>query len=159
MLDKSTRNHYIFMRERYGWKLYQNDNIKLWFCGYQYNSTIDDMLRDISSILYKNSTDKYDILNWIKDISGHFAIVIETTEWVVVAVDKICTIPIFIVNRENNIFISNHAPILKKECNIGKADLDQSAGLEVAMSGYTIGSKTLYHKLERLEAGECLLSH
>ncbi len=157
MLNKITKKRHIFMRERYGWKLYQKSNIKFWFCGYQYDSTIDAMLANISSILHEESTDKNDILHWIKDISGHFAIVIETAEWLVVAVDKICTIPIFIVNRENKVFISNHAPMLLKECNIGKDYLDQSAALEVAMSGYTIGSKTLYRGLECLEAGECFL--
>lgn len=145
------------MRDNYGWKSYQNGNVKFWFCGYQYNSTVANMLVDMSSILCSEFTDKHDILHWIESISGHFSIVIEATEWVVVAVDKICTIPMFIVTNENDIFISNHAPILKQECNISNTDLDQSAGLEISMSGYTIGSKTLYSKLERLEAGECLL--
>ncbi len=147
------------MREKYGWKLYQNNDIKIWFCGYQYNDTIDNVLKNIASILCSSSTNRIDILNWIKSISGHFAIVVEASEWVVVAVDRACTIPLFFIERENDIFISNHAPILKKKCNISKADIDQSAVLEIAMSGYTIGNKTLYRNLERLEGGECLLSH
>ncbi len=159
MLDNNIVKHDVFMREKYGWRLYQDNNIKLWFCGYQYNNTIDDMLKDISSLLHSDSTNKHDILHWINNIYGHFAIVVEASTWTIASVDKICTIPMFVAKYEGNVLISNHAPILKKKCMMEVTDLDLSAGLEIAMSGYTIGSKTLYPGLERLEGGECLLLH
>jgi asparagine synthase (glutamine-hydrolysing) len=103
------------------------------------------------------STTNHDILCWIKRLSGHFAIVVESNKWVVAVTDKICTHPIFVATYENNVSVSNHAPLLKEEYDFGESDLCLSAGLEIAMSGYTIGNKTLYSSINRLEGGECLL--
>jgi asparagine synthase (glutamine-hydrolysing) len=157
MINNVSKEVKIIMRERYGWKLYEYNNIKVWFCGYQYNGSIDDMLKKILPLLDCVSTLDKDILSWVKNISGHFAIVIETNKGAVAVVDKICTIPIFTAECKNTIFISNHATILKNECKMSYTDLDLSAGLEVYMSGHTIGNKTLYRGIKRLEAGECLL--
>jgi len=147
------------MREEYGWKLYKGSNIKIWFFGYQYNSNIEDLFSEASSILCDHSVDKHSVLDWIKKISGHFSVVLETNKWVVAAVDKICTNPIFFVEKEDGVFISNYAPILKRECNLEVSDFNTSSGLELSMSGHTIGKKTLYHSLNRLEGGECILYH
>jgi asparagine synthase (glutamine-hydrolysing) len=155
MVDKIYRKSSIIMRDKYGWKLHQNDNIKVWFCGYQYNNSIEVMLNNISSMLH-DSTTTYDILHWINNIDGHFAIVVETSEWTIAAVDKICSIPLFFINN-GDILISNYAPSLKTKCKLDNNDLDEWAGLEIAMSGYTIAGKTLYNGLKRLEAGECML--
>jgi len=158
MVDKIYRKSSIIMRDKYGWKLHQNDNIKVWFCGYQYNKSIKDTINKIHLVLNNSSTDKNDILNWIKGLSGHFSIVIETNEWTIAAVDKICSIPLFFINN-GDILISNYAPSLKTKCKLDNNDLDEWAGLEIAMSGYTIGSKTLYSSIDRLEGGEYLLLH
>ncbi|MBT5399521.1 hypothetical protein HOL24_03145 [bacterium] len=145
------------MREKYRWKLHQSGDIKVWFCGYLYSSSINSMFKKISSIFHNASTSKHDVFHWINSISGNFAIVIETDIWIIAVVDKICTIPIFIFEREDGIAISNHAPLLKNKYNINNLNL--SAGLEISMSGYTVGNKTLYQGLERLEGGECVIYH
>jgi asparagine synthase (glutamine-hydrolysing) len=151
MLNKVVEKYCVLMRDKYGWKVYQHNDVKVWFCGYQYNCDIENLLSNIPSILHN----KYEILKWIRSISGHFAIVIESNELVIAAVDRVCTIPVFVAKCANSILISNHAPLLKKRCYIN--DLNLSAGLEISMSGYTIGSKTLYKDLDRLEGGECVI--
>ncbi|MBT4763452.1 hypothetical protein HOO14_00355 [bacterium] len=156
MIEAPSKKFHIVMRKKYGWDLYDVNNIKVWFCGHLYNTNIESVLDRIYSMLNNTSTSSDDVLHWIKSISGNFSFIAKSGDNVIAAVDKICTIPIFIVKRENNIFISNHAPILKKKCNIGKDNLNELAKLEICMSGYTIGNKTLYQNLERLEAGECL---
>ena len=120
MFDKIYRKSSIIMRDKYGWKLHQNDNIKVWFCGYQYNNSIEVMLNNISSMLH-DSTTTYDILHWINNIDGHFAIVVETSEWTIAAVDKICSIPLFFINN-GDILISNYAPSLKTKCKLDNND-------------------------------------
>ena len=157
MFDKVSKRCCILMREKYRWKLHQSGDIKVWFCGYLYSSSINSMFKKISSIFHNASTSKHDVFHWINSISGNFAIVIETDIWIIAVVDKICTIPIFIFEREDGIAISNHAPLLKNKYNINNLNL--SAGLEISMSGYTVGNKTLYQGLERLEGGECVIYH
>jgi asparagine synthase (glutamine-hydrolysing) len=155
MKDSATKC-YIIMRDGYGWNLYQNHNIKMWFFGCQHSNNINNMMGVVSSMSPKTSIDN-EVLDWISNISGHFSVVVETSSWALSVVDKICTVPVFMVKFKNSVFISNHAPVLKEKCMIGCDNLDKFAGLEIAMSGFTIGNKTLYHNLESLESGECML--
>jgi len=152
-------NSSIIMREKYGWEFFQNNNTKIWFFNDQKKNNSEKMISDMFYILCKPNTTKNDIIYWIKKIPSHFSIVVESGTFVIAAVDRVCTVPIFVVMRKNEILISNYAPMLKKKCAMGSEDLDLSAGLEIYMSGYTIGSKTLYKGLERLEAGECVVCH
>jgi asparagine synthase (glutamine-hydrolysing) len=158
-VDKNQKNCHIIMREKYGWKLYNNKDIEIWFCGYIDGRTFADFMEELSLVLNNDFTSKHSILSWIKSISGHFAIVIKIKYWVIAAVDRLCTIPIFIANKGEDFFIGNHAPLLKKKCAINDDSVDFMSRLEIAMSGYTIGSKTLYSNIERLEAGECIFFH
>ncbi|MBT5398922.1 hypothetical protein HOL24_00105 [bacterium] len=146
----------IIMREKYGWKLHKKENMKIWICGYQ-NHSLNDIFDTISSYIVKG-VNRNDILKWIKNIEGHFSMIVEVDDWVVALVDKICSYPIFTYTRDNDIYISNHAPILKEKCGLEKSDYNSMAILEIAMSGFTIGNKTLYHNLDRLKGGEFLLS-
>jgi asparagine synthase (glutamine-hydrolysing) len=157
MVDKIFKKHHIVMCDKYSWKLYERDSVKVWFSGYQYNNSFEDMIGTIISMLCSPNFNKHEVFHLIRNISGHFAIVVETNTWVMAAVDKICTVPIFLAECRGVFFISNHAHILKKECNIRKDELNLLASLEVSMSGYTIGDKTLYHRIKRLEGGTCLL--
>jgi asparagine synthase (glutamine-hydrolysing) len=157
VVNEISKKSHIAMRKRYGWRFYENNNSRVWFFGYQYNANIENTLDKISLALCNANTSDNDILNYIRNISGHFSMVVETSEWVVAAVDKICTNPIFVVELENDIFISNYAPILKDKCDLDNSSLNLSAGLEVHMAGHTIGNKTLYNEIKRLEGGECIL--
>jgi asparagine synthase (glutamine-hydrolysing) len=141
---KNNSDSHVVMRDQYGWEVFHKGNIKLWFCGYMYGISIENLLDQVHKIVGSNLESDI-ILNWIKNINGHFAFVIEFNSLVIFA------------DNNGDILISNHAPFLKKKCNLGSDDLDDSAVLEVSMSGYTIGNKTFYKDIKRLESGECLL--
>jgi asparagine synthase (glutamine-hydrolysing) len=149
---------HVVIREKYGWKAYQSDKVKLWFCGYLDNISIDDMLTRIVHIV-SNNLDNNIVLDWVNNIHGHFSFVIEYNSLVISSVDKICSIPLFFSQINNSVTISNHAPYLKNKCGLDCSNLDKQAELEIAMSGYTIGSKTLYAGIDRLESGECLIHY
>ena len=76
-VDKNQKNCHIIMREKYGWKLYNNKDIEIWFCGYIDGRTFADFMEELSLVLNNDFTSKHSILSWIKSISGHFAIVIK----------------------------------------------------------------------------------
>ena len=145
----------IIMREEFGWRLYKKDNIKLWFCGYLDDINIEGILVKAEYIV-NNLEEENIVSNWLKTLCGHYAIVIEYKSSIITAVDKICSIPLFISYKNNEILISNHAPLLKNKLDLGCSNLDKQAELEIAMSGYTISSKTLYRDIKRLESGEYL---
>jgi len=146
----------IIIREKYGWKKYCINNIKLWFCGYLYDHNVEDFLEKIDEVI-NNKCKNNVILNLVNNLNGHFAFVIEYNSLVIASVDKICSIPLFFCSKDDGILISNYAPFLKEKCELGSDDLDSGAELEIAMSGHTIGNKTLYNSIKRLESGECLI--
>jgi asparagine synthase (glutamine-hydrolysing) len=155
MHEKTCDKPHIDMRLKYGWKLYQEKNMNFWFCGYQYNDEIKNILSNLSTILKKSSVQ--DVLSWVKEISGNFSVVVETNEWTIAVVDKICTIPIFTFMKKGEILISNHTSFFKNISNLENVNF--LARLEISMSGYTNNSKSLYCGLSRLEGGECAIYH
>jgi asparagine synthase (glutamine-hydrolysing) len=155
MLGEKYDNANIIMREEFGWRLYKKDDIRLWFCGYLDDINIEGILVKAEYIV-NNLEEENIVSNWLKTLCGHYAIVIEYKSSIITAVDKICSIPLFISYKNNEILISNHAPLLKNKLDLGCSNLDKQAELEIAMSGYTISSKTLYRDIKRLESGEYL---
>jgi asparagine synthase (glutamine-hydrolysing) len=60
------------------------------------------------------------------------------------------------VANKNKYVVSNHAPFLKSFFDISDGDTELNSLLEISMSGFTIGDKTIYRKINRLMAGECI---
>jgi asparagine synthase (glutamine-hydrolysing) len=156
MLNKKYSGAHVIIREDYGWKYYQNNNAKLWFCGYVYDFSIDELIIKMTYII-DNNLENNILLDWIGSLCGHFSFIFESNSSIIASVDKICSIPLFFSKKNDLILISNHAPLLKKRIKLNSVNINKLAKLEIAMSGYTIGSKTLYSDIERIESGECLI--
>jgi len=123
MLGEKYDNASIIMREEFGWRLYKKDNIKLWFCGYLDDINIEGILVKAEYIV-NNLEEENIVSNWLKTLCGHYAIVIEYKSSIITAVDKICSIPLFISYKNNEILISNHAPLLKNKLDLDDSNLD-----------------------------------
>ena len=146
----------IIIREKFGWNLYEISSIKLWFSGYLTEGlTVRNLLDEL--ILLSENPNMETLSNWVRNISGHFSIVVQfSNDSCFLAVDKICSIPIFDVANKNKYVVSNHAPFLKSFFDISDGDTELNSLLEISMSGFTIGDKTIYRKINRLMAGECI---
>jgi asparagine synthase (glutamine-hydrolysing) len=147
----------INIREKFGWNLYEISNIKFWFNGYLTEGlTIDDLLNE--SVLLSQDLDIEKLSKWIRNISGHFSVVVQfSDDSCFLAVDKICSIPIFDAHEKNKYAVSNYAPFLKSFFSIDDSDFNLRSLLEISMSGFVIGDKTIYQRINRLMAGECVL--
>ena len=146
----------IIIREKFGWNLYEISSIKLWFSGYLTEGlTVRNLLDEL--ILLSENPNMETLSKWVRNISGHFSIVVQfSNDSCFLAVDKICSIPIFDVANKNKYVVSNHAPFLKSFFDISDGDTELNSLLEISMSGFTIGDKTIYRKINRLMAGECI---
>jgi len=145
---------YTQIREKYGWKCYQKKSINFWFSGYLTNKTIEGLLLDIFELQESNQINIDSLSNWVKTLSGHFAFVIESDKnWCFSGVDRVCSIPLFYKETNESYLLSNYAGYLQDE----HAKINMNALLEISMSGFTIGRKTLYSDLSRFIAGECSL--
>jgi len=129
------------------WNKYAKKNLIFWIKGFTYSHTIEDLINKFMDIK------KYEITSFLNSIDGHFALAVQREDITFIAVDKIRSTPLFFTNIANNFYI-DHDP--KNLVNLNKFDkiLDENAKLEIAMSGYTIGNKTIYKNLYSLKAGE-----
>ena len=147
----------IIIREKFGWNLYQSSNIKFWFSGYLNKGlTVKDLLDELSSM--SNNLNIKTLSKWTQNISGHFSIIVQFSDSsCFLAVDKICSIPIFDAYHKKKYAVSNRATLLKSYFCMDNNDIELRQLLEISMSGFATGDKTIYRKMNRLMAGECVL--
>jgi len=137
----------------YGWSKYNIDNINIWFKGYLINNNKEDFFLSLKSIISNEAPSYKEIEEYIRSVNGHYAIVAQKDNFVFSAVDRIKSIPIYYANKNDNFIISNHSHYLEK-ANNSDLEINTQSILEISMSGYTIGNKTVYKNIFQLMAGE-----
>jgi asparagine synthase (glutamine-hydrolysing) len=137
------------------WKTFIKPEFKLFFSGYLLDCSIIDLESRIDLVLKnENPIDELKLL--IASLRGHFAIIVNTKNFTFAAVDQVCSIPIFYMQSNQILHLSNEASLLKNEINAEDLTINEDALLEIKMSGCTISEKTLVNGLFRLDAGNCV---
>ena len=126
------------------WKKYNKNNLTIWIKGYIYSYSIDKIIEICKDIK------KEEVSSFVESIYGHFALVVQKDDLTFIAVDKIRSTPLFFVKIKNNFYIDYDPKNLVKFNQFYKT-IDENAKLEVAMSGFTIGNKTIYKNLHSLK--------
>ena len=132
------------------WKKYNKNNLTIWIKGYIYSYSIDKIIEICKDIK------KEEVSSFVESIYGHFALVVQKDNLTFIAVDKIRSTPLFFAKIKNDFYIDYDPKNLVKFDQFYKT-IDENAKLEVAMSGFTIGNKTIYKNLHSLKAGELVL--
>ena len=132
------------------WKKYKDINLKIWIKGYIFSHSIDEIIE-----ICRNIT-KDEVSSFVASIEGHFSLVVQKDNLTFIAVDKIRSTPLFFIKIKNKIFIDKDPKNLVNSDEFHKT-VDQNAKLELAMSGFTIGNKTIYKSLNSLKGGEIVL--
>mgnify|MGYP005990745141 CR=1 FL=1 len=132
------------------WKKYDNNDLKIWFKGYIYSHTIEDIIKICEDVK------KEEVSSFIASIDGHFTLIVQKNDFTFIAVDKIRSTPIFFTKFKNDFFIDCDPKNLVNQNQFDKL-IDENAKLEIFMSGFTIGNKTIYKNLITLKAGEIVL--
>ena len=132
------------------WKKHTLNNLSIWIKGYVYTHSIDNII-NICKDIKKN-----EVSSFIEKIDGHFALIVQRDDLTFIAVDKIRSTPLFFVKIKEDFYI-DYDP--KNLVNLNEFDktIDENAKLEISMSGFTIGNKTIYKNLYSLKAGERVL--
>tara|TARA_B100000780_G_scaffold102373_1_gene71562 strand:+ start:17798 stop:19432 length:1635 start_codon:yes stop_codon:yes gene_type:complete len=147
----------ISLSKEFGWKQYSVAGYTVWFKGYLIDDNITDLFQYGRDLLHKKHINIDEFSKWIKSVRGHFSIIIYSSDRVFCAVDQVRSVPLFYNYDANQISIAANAEDLldKPALNL---ELDNAeAALEIAMSGFTIGKKTLSIGISQLQAGECIL--
>lgn len=132
------------------WKEFKEDTFKLWIRGYFYSHKIEEIF-NICKNIKKDQLPKF-----INSIDGHFSLVFQKDDLTFVAVDKIRSTPLFFTKINNDYYIDNNPNNLIKYDQFSKI-INEDAKLELAMSGFTIGNRTIYNNLYSLKAGEIVI--
>jgi len=140
----------VGIRESYFWKRHHINGAVIFLKGYIYSHTISDIINHINALKKEN------IENFINSLDGNFAIVVQKEEFTFIAVDKIRSTPIFFTMIEGIFYIDCDPAALVKKDRF-KQELRDIAILELSMSGYTVGNKTVYRELHSLKAGELVI--
>ncbi len=134
------------------WKKFEKDKVNIWFKGYIYNYSIDKLIEIFKEIK------KDEIPSLIESIDGHFAFIVQRDDLTFISVDKIRSVQLFFIKIKNQFYIDCDPKNLVKLKEFDKK-INEDAELELAMSGFTIGNKTIYKSLFSLKAGELVLFH
>ena len=142
----------VGLAESGGWKRYEFPDFKIWFCGHLYD------FADPRKILTNWPAAQGDaaIKDFVDRLDGHFALIYESASGTVAAVDPVRSLPIFFAEHRQRILISPNSEALRVAADL--SDINAEGALSLAMSGYTVGTRTLFHCLEQLAPGELLFA-
>jgi len=140
----------IQIKEDKYWREFKENKLKIWIKGYLYSHTINELIKICTKIKYE------EVSSFINSINGHFALVVKRNDLSFIAVDKIRSTPLFFTKIDNDFYIDFNPKNLVETDKFSKT-IDENAKLELAMSGFTIGNKTIYKNLNSLIAGELVL--
>ncbi len=91
----------------------------------------------------------------LKDIDGCFSVLIQRGDYVLAAVDRVRSRPLFYALKGNELLLG--ADAFEIHTQLGAPPLDQSALPEFLLTGFVTGNGTLYADIKQMEAGQCLI--
>ena len=85
------------------WDVISSNGSSLWFKGYLLNSTTAKVFNQLYQIFTGRDSPKLAITNLLIELDGHFAFIWQNQVTTLVAVDKICSIPIYYNNTKRKL--------------------------------------------------------
>ncbi len=146
-----------WLSKEFGWKQYSVADYTVWFKGYLIDDNITDLFQYGRDLLHKKYITVDEFAKWIKNVRGHFSIIIYSSDRVFCAVDQVRSVPLFYNYDANQISIAANAVDLLDKPKLNLELNNVEAAIEIAMSGFTIGKETLSIGISQLQAGECIL--
>ena len=108
--------------------------------------------------LFGTTQDDEQLRRSLTSAGGHFAFVIEAMDRTIAAVDRVRSVPLLYALRDGALYLDDRGNRLRKRLGLGVEDIDPEQALAAAMSGYTIGARTLYRDMHDLGVGEALVA-
>ena len=93
--------------------------------------------------------------SFLRELNGCFALVIESRDAVVAAVDRLRSIPLFYGAGAGKVYVSDDAEWVRSQT--GDTEPDDIAATEFLLTGYVTGQETLFPHVKQIQAGECLV--
>ncbi len=140
------------LTEDFGWHRWQGDDCVVWFAGHVIDRGRTLQAQAAARHLSRIASLGIDgMAAALRQLDGHFGLVIEKSGRVVVVTDRIRSIPLFYAQDKHGFGLDSNARRLLAASS--DTTLDPDGGLAVAMSGYTVGPATLYRHIRQVEPG------
>lgn len=95
---------------------------------------------------------------WLKGLDGFFRLVVKTPRVAFGACDPVRSYPlIWARDATGAVIVSASGPALEEALRLGSKDLDPEALAPFALSGFTIGARTIYRGVSQIGPGQVLL--
>ena len=124
----------------YNWKMKCHGQFAIHYIGR--DKTLDDFL---TLLPVEGLPDLGSLRTGMLHLKGNFSAIIVASNWILAIVDKIRSYPVFYVEQEKTLHVSNSARKLRSERNL--TEIDELSQLECRMAGYVTGRETLYKHL------------
>lgn len=134
-----------------GWSQHVAGDRTLWLSGPLTETQCEAMVKDATTI----SSDQ--VPAWLDRLDGHYALVLIGNDWSIAAVDTSRTIPLIYAERAGRVLVAQSGADLAVRVGLGPNDIVPEQARAFALSGYTVGSSTLYCGVSALLPGQFLL--
>jgi asparagine synthase (glutamine-hydrolysing) len=138
-------NNRVLITREYKWDKISRNEIDIFFKGDLESSCLDMLF----SLPFKSNSF---VQQYVNTISINFAFIISTKNSCILAVDHIRSTPIIYARIHKKWYVDCRSSRILSI--MGNGEIDRESSISVAMSGYTIGSKTLYKSVSSLVAGQ-----
>lgn len=133
-----------------GWSQHAAGERTLWLSGPLTETQRDVIVRVAATI----SSDQ--LPAWLNCLDGHYALVLIGSDWSIAAVDPSRTIPLIYAEQAGQVLVAQSGADLAVRVKLGPHDIAPEQARAFALSGYTVGSSTLYRGVSALLPGQFL---
>lgn len=135
------------------------EKIQAWIQGYAWDGEALLKARDLANWLCKQLSGESNAIISLKSsllkLNGSFALIAQTPNGLLAAVDRLRSIPLFYGSNQAGFFLSDNASLVRDLCNDTRFD-DRSTR-EFLLTSYVTGSDTLYPNVKQIQAGEMIV--
>ena len=147
------------MNKYCAWKEVQFNNVKYYLKGNVFfNNKIlgQDKLAELiyPLICGEDESQEKGLREFLEELNGEFAIVVETKSRIFCAVDRLRRVPLFYITTKDNFIVSDNAYYLKEKIN---SELNEKNAAEFMIAGYVTGDETLFDGIKQIKNGEFLI--
>lgn len=148
----------IFQNPYYPWIEIHINDTACWLKGnlFHDNKTLreEDVIRLFSSFFMGEHIDHETLKNYLLELNGNFAFVLETSQYIFCTVDRVRSIPLFYAKDKDGAIISDDAHYIREHLN---PPFCEENGAEFLVTGYVTSNETLFDGIFQVQAGEYLI--
>jgi asparagine synthase (glutamine-hydrolysing) len=143
---------YLLRQQGFSWSENQGSHFKGYFFSnenYYHSSHADE------GIFIEAKDDPIKFKDKINALNGFFSIIIDGDNYILAAVDRLRSIPLFYSFINGHYYLSDDAEWLKNK--IANYNIDEISRQEFLLLGYVTGQDTLYQNIKQIQAGNLLV--